>query len=436
LTSSSLIVSVELLLIAVMLVLIFLCSLGEAALVAVNRGRLRAYLHQYRSQNAREVWEFLNDRSNLSSLLVGITLLILLTSALTTHVVEMRWHGWGEIAGLGMAVFILTFCEVLPKSVGAARAETLLVRWLSVWKFLARLFHPVNSLVYSLASRTLRVLGANPNRQPKLTADEFLALLEAGVESKAIEPEEFLLAERVLRLDEISVRDIMVARPDIVALPVDSSLDDVLQTVIQTGHSRIPLYEDSLDNIVGIVYAYDILAKIADGERAIEPKAIARAPYFVPETKPVSELLREMRTSQTHIAIVLDEHGATSGLVTLEDIVEEIVGELRDEHDREAEMGVQVDERTFVIDARMDKRQFEELTGIELPEGEFSTVGGFVFTELGRLPAVGEKVVTPDAIFIVEEIQRRRITKVRVILRAQPEQEQLPDRTADIEAQG
>ncbi|MCX7642538.1 MAG: hemolysin family protein [Armatimonadetes bacterium] len=432
--SSRVLVSIELLLIVVMLVTIFLCSLGEAVIVAVNRGRLRAYLHQQRSRNAREVWELLNDRSNLSSLLVGITLLILLTSALTTHVVEVNWHGWGEIAGIGMAVFILTFCEVLPKSIGAARAEVLLVRWLWVWKLLARLFHPINAFVYSVASKTLMAMGFNPNRQPKLSPDEFSALLEAGVESRAIEPEEFMLAERVLRLDEILVRDIMVARPDIVALPVDSSLDDVLQTVIQTGHSRIPLYEDNLDNIVGIVYAYDILAKIADGERAIEPRAIARAPYFVPETKPVSELLQEMRTRQTHIAVVLDEHGATSGLVTLEDIVEEIVGELRDEHDRESELGVQIDERTFLVDARMDRRQFEELTGIELPEGEFSTVGGFVFTELGKLPSIGEKLVTPNAIFIVEEIQRRRITKIRVILREQTEQNPLPSQTTDTEA--
>ncbi len=431
--SSSALISVELLLIAAMLIVVFLCSLGEASLVAVNRGRLRAYLHQHRAQNAREVWEFLNDRSNLSSLLVGITLLILLTSALTTHVVEMEWHGWGEVAGLGMAVFILTFCEVLPKSIGTARAEILLVRWLRVWKLLAKIFHPVNTFVYLVASKTLKMLGVNPNRQPKLSADEFLALLEAGVGAGAIEPEEFMLAERVLGLDEILVRDIMVARPDIVALPVDSSLEDVLQTVIQTGHSRIPLYEDNLDNIVGVIYAYDILAKIADGERAIKPKAIARAPYFVPETKPVNELLQEMRTNQTHIAIVLDEHGATAGLVTFEDIVEEIVGELRDEHDQEAELGMQIDERTFIVDARMDRRQFEELTGIELPEGEFSTVGGFVFTALGRLPSIGEKVVTPNALFIVEEIQRRRITKVRVVLKEQSDQEQLPDQTADVE---
>jgi len=415
-------ISVEILLIVVMLVAVFFCSLGEATLVAVNRGRLRAYIHQHRFQNARKIWEFLNERSNLSSLLVGITLLIMLTSALMTHLVEMKWQGLGEVAGLGMAVFILTFCEVLPKSIGATRAEIFLVRWFRVWKLLTKIFHPINAFVYFVASKTLKALGVNPNRQPKLNADEFLALLEAGVESRSIEPEEFIFAERILKLDEILVRDIMVARPDIVALPIDSSFDDVLQTVMQTGHSRIPIYEDNLDNIVGILYAYDILAKIADGERAIEPRAIIRMPYFVPETKPVSELLQEMRIQQTHIAIVLDEHGATSGLVTLEDVVEEIVGELRDEHDREAELGFQVDERTFIVDARMDRRQFEELTGVELPEGEFSTVGGFVFTALGRLPSVGEKVVTDDSLFIVEEIQRRRITKVRVILRGQTEQ--------------
>jgi CBS domain containing-hemolysin-like protein len=308
-----------------------------------------------------------------------------------------------------------------------------LVRWLKLWKLLARVFHPINAVVYAIAARTLKALGADPNRQPKLTADEFSALLEAGLEAKAIEPEEYLLAERILRLDEILVRDIMVARPDIVALPVDSSLDELLETVIQTGHSRIPLYEVNLDNIVGVVYAYDILARIADGERSMDLRSVMRPPYFVPETKPVSELLQEMRTNQMHIAIVLDEHGATAGLVTLEDIMEEIVGELRDEHDREADLALQIDERTFIVDAKMDRRQFEELTGIELPEGEFSTVGGFVFTELGRLPSVGEKVTTPEAVFIVEEVQRRRITKVRVVLRPLPEQEFTTDKTQQVE---
>lgn len=419
----------ETLLVVVMTILIFLCSLGEAALVAVNGGRLKACLRQRRQRNDSELWEFINDRSNLSSLLTGITLLILLVSALVTHLVEARWRGWGETAGLFMAVFILTFCEVLPKTIGASKAEVLLVRWLKLWQFLSNLFRPVNAFVYTIAARTLKAFGKDPNRQPKLTLEEFLALLKAGLEAEAIEPEEYLLAKRILELDEILVRDIMVARPDIVALPADSSMDDFYETIINTGHSRIPIYEGNLDNVVGIVYAYDVLARIADGERAIELKKVARPPYFVPETKPISELLREMRTNQIHIAIVLDEHGATAGLVTLEDIVEEIVGELRDEHDLESELALQVDERTFIVDARMNRRQFEELTGIELPEGEFSTVGGFVFTELGRLPSIGEKVTMPEAVFIVEEVQRRRITKVRVILRSQPERELSLDQT-------
>ncbi len=423
----------KLLLVGVMLLLVFLCSLGEAVLVAVNRGRLRALLRQERPRNSTMVWTLVNDRANLSSLLVGITLLILLTSALTTHLVEGWWRGWGETAGLGVAVFILTFCEVLPKSVGAARAENLLVRWLPLWVFLTRLFHPLNRIIYAVAAKTLRLFGANPNRQPRLTADEILALLEAGRDEGVIEPEEFLLAERILRLSDIVVRDIMVARPDIVALPADSSFETVMETIIQTGHSRLPLYEGNLDNIVGIVYAYDILARIADGERVINPLEVARPPVFVPETKPVSELLHDMRVNQTHFAVVLDEHGATAGVVTLEDIVEEIVGELRDEHDRESDLWWRLDERTFIVDARLDRRQFEELTGIELPEGEFRTVGGFVFTKMGRLPTMGEKVTLPEAIFIVEEIQRRRITKVRVILR--PSQEtKVPDQLEGEEA--
>jgi putative hemolysin len=409
-----------------MLLLIALCSLGEASLVAANRGRVRALLRSASPHQGMAIWQFLNDRTNLSSLLVGITLLLLLTSALFTHMVESVAPSWGEVVGLGVALGIMTFCEVLPKSIGFARAEVLLVRWFPLWRSLVALFLPVNRFVYAVAKRTLHLLSADPDRQPPLTLDEIFALLDAGVEAGAIDREEHALAEHILELEEIVVRDIMVPRPDIVALPADSTFDEVMETILQTGHSRIPLYDGTLDNIVGIVYAYDILASIADGARQPTPKTIARTPYFVPETKRVRELLQEMRTHQVQIAIVLDEYGATAGLVTLEDIVEEIVGELRDEHDREAEPIVRVDDNTFLVDARTDRRQFEEAVGVELPEGEFNTVGGFILTTLGRLPAVGEQVTTPFATFIVEEVQRRRITKVRVQLQRRAQVSPLP----------
>ena len=409
-----------------MLLLIALCSLGEASLVAANRGRVRALLRSASPHQGMAIWQFLNDRTNLSSLLVGITLLLLLTSALFTHMVESVAPSWGEVVGLGVALGIMTFCEVLPKSIGFARAEVLLVRWFPLWRSLVALFLPVNRFVYAVAKRTLHLLSADPDRQPPLTLDEIFALLDAGVEAGAIDREEHALAEHILELEEIVVRDIMVPRPDIVALPADSTFDEVMETILQTGHSRIPLYDGTLDNIVGIVYAYDILASIADGARQPTPKTIARTPYFVPETKRVRELLQEMRTHQVQIAIVLDEYGATAGLVTLEDIVEEIFGELRDEHDREAEPIVRVDDDTFLVDARTDRRQFEAAVGVELPEGEFNTVGGFILTTLGRLPAVGEQVTTPFATFIVEEVQRRRITKVRVQLQRRAQVSPLP----------
>jgi putative hemolysin len=224
------------------------------------------------------IWQFLHDRTNLSSLLVGITLLILLTSALVTHMVETVAPSWGEVVGLGVALFIMTFCEVLPKSIGFARAEVLLVRWFPLWRFLVALFRPINRLVYAIAKRTLQLFGADPHRHPPLTLDEIFALLDAGVEAGVIDREEHALAERILRLEEIVVRDIMVPRPDIVALPADSTFDEVMETILQTGHSRLPLYDGTLDNIVGIVYAYDILANIADGTRQPTPRLIARPP--------------------------------------------------------------------------------------------------------------------------------------------------------------
>ncbi|MCS7223315.1 MAG: hemolysin family protein [Armatimonadetes bacterium] len=411
-------VIVAFVLVILSLILIFLYSLAETSLVAVNRGRLRVLVRSLKVQAGSAIFHFVDDRQALSSLVTGTTLMILVSASLTTLVMEELAPVWSEGVGIALALFIVIFCEVLPKTIGVSHPEVLIVRGWRFWSLLSALMRPITSLIYWIAQFVLRTVADTDSRHNIVSEEDLMTLLEAAQQEGVVEPEEYVIARRILKLDQILVRDIMVAAPDIVALPASASLDEAVTVIMETGHSRIPLYEGSLDNLVGVVYAMDLLNALAQRIRPASVQELARRVTFVPETKPVSELLNEMRTHQVQIAIALDEHGATAGLVTLEDIVEEIVGELRDEHDRERELLVQLDSRTFLVDARMDRRQFEEQTGISLPEGEFATVGGFVFNQIGRLPAPGEKVVTPQALFIVEEVQKRRLSRLRVLIRS------------------
>ena len=221
----------------------------------------------------------------------------------------------------------------------------------------------------------------------------------------------------VFALGDKKVHEVMVPRTDIVAIDVNTPPQEVLDNVVSAGHSRIPVYEGSPDQIIGVLYVKDLFRRLARGEKDVTVRPFLRPAQFVPETKKVDELLREMQKDKVHIAIVVDEYGGTAGLVTIEDLVEEIVGEIRDEYDVEKELILPVSEHEAVMDARVPFSEVQETFGIEPPEGadEFDTLGGFVTHELGRLPKAGETVRLNGVKFVVESVDGRRVGRVRVI---------------------
>jgi CBS domain containing-hemolysin-like protein len=220
----------------------------------------------------------------------------------------------------------------------------------------------------------------------------------------------------ILAMSEQSVREVMSPRTDIAAVSTDGSIGDVMKLINETGFSRIPLYAESIDHVVGVVYAKDLLAYLRSGELAPSLRAIARPPYFVPETKRVDELLSEMRRDQVHMAIAVDEYGGTAGLVTVEDLIEEIVGEIADEYDTEEREVERVAEDEFVVDARVSIDELNELFGATIASEDFDTVGGLVLSLLGRLASPGDEVVDEEhgLSFRVLSILGRRIKAVRV----------------------
>jgi len=221
------------------------------------------------------------------------------------------------------------------------------------------------------------------------------------------------MIEGVEHLPEKIVKDVMVPRTDTVCVDNATSIDEILAILIESGHSRIPVYSDTIDNIVGILYAKDVLAALVKKE-PLELKRLIRPPYFVPETKRIDSLLKEFKRRHVHIAIAVDEYGGTAGIVCLEDIIEEIVGEIQDEFDEETEQIVKVSENSWRCDARIRLEDLNEAIGAQLPIGEYDSLAGYVFDLFERIPAAGEQVTAGDLRFTVEAMEGHRLTIVRI----------------------
>ena len=243
---------------------------------------------------------------------------------------------------------------------------------------------------------------------------EIQHLIDAGEQKGVISEDEGEMIQSILSFRDTTVREIMVPRTEVVAASSDTSIGTLLETAIKEGHSRIPVYSGSSDNIVGILHVKDLL--VYWGQEQVDLKGLLRTPHFVPETKKISQLLKELRDRKSHMAIVIDEYGGFAGLVTIEDILEEIVGEIRDEHDTEEPRITPTPNGDLLVDARLDIEELAERLGVEIPEGNFESVGGFIINLLGRVPQPRETIEYAPLKMTVESADARKIHTVRVRL--------------------
>jgi CBS domain containing-hemolysin-like protein len=264
--------------------------------------------------------------------------------------------------------------------------------------------------------------GKGLRKGPWVSEDELLAFAEEAVESEAIEHEERHLIRRILEFGDTMVRSVMVPRTDMVGVPGGFRAIDTMEVVLLNGYSRIPVYDEEkgVDDVVGLVYARDLMRVERDGRENEPVTAVMRPARFVPETKRVTELLREMQADQFHMAIAVDEYGGTAGLVTLEDLIEELVGEIVDEFDVEDPRVEPIPGGDYRVNARLSVDDARELLGIELPEGDVDTVGGVLFKALGHIPVEGEDALVEGVRLRAERVQGRRILRVRVTPAAPP----------------
>ena len=251
--------------------------------------------------------------------------------------------------------------------------------------------------------------------QPRaLTEKELQEAINSSEEEGILNESEGDMLQSIFEFGDTIVREVMVPRTDMVCCSADVTLSDFLELIIQSGHSRVPLYEGSTDQIVGVVYAKDLLRNWGANDETLTLPEVMRAPYFIPETKRIEDLLVDFRTKRVHMAIAVDEYGGTSGLITIEDLLEEIVGDIQDEYDLEVPWVQPQEDGTLLVDARANVEELEEYYDIEIPREKFDTVGGYLFHLLGNVPKAGEKITDNGLVLMVEESDERKIGTVRI----------------------
>jgi putative hemolysin len=421
----------DLIIIALLILLNGLFVAAEFSLVRVRRTRIEQLVDEG-SRGARRVEHLVSQPGRfLAVIQIGVTFVGFLSAAFAgVSIVDDLTRTLATVPLLApqaeliallvvtslVSLFTIVFGELVPKAIALAHAERLALIFAVPIDLIGRLLNPLVWLLTNLTSAITRVLGISET-QDRVTAEELMILIERGSEQGTIEAEEQQMIGAVLELGSQRVHEVMVPRIDISALPVTATLDEMIATIVNDGHSRIPIYDESIDNVVGILYAKDLLPLLKGG-REPNLRKIVRAPVFVPESITIDDLLHQLQRQKVHIAIVLDEYGGTAGLVTIEDLIEEIVGEIQDEYDVEEPMIEPLDDDRARVDGRASVDDLTTHFGLELDAADkeqYDTVGGLVYHEIGGVPNVGDTVEVNGLTLTVESTDGRRVGKVLVV---------------------
>ena len=391
-------------------------SASETALFAANRVVLR----QRRAQGDRRAataHALLSQASELlTTLLAGNTLSNVGVSVVATSIAFSLMGRGGEWAAfLATALVLLIIAEIAPKTLAARYADRFVLVVAGPIGTLMRIFTPLIRVLSLVATALIRPFGGHITpRAPLVTEEQLRFLVQLGEEEGVIEQEEREMIHSVFEFGDTVVREVMRPRVDISAVPADATLNRALALMTERGHSRLPVYEGTIDHVLGVVYIRDLIPALRHGRLDQPVSELKRPPFFVPESKKVDELFKEMQQKRVSMAIVLDEYGGTAGLVTVEDLLEEIVGEIQDEYDLEEKPIQLVGDRTAVVNARVHLDEVNELLGVRLPQDEVDTVAGLVYSLFGRVPAPGETFALPGIELRVEKTLGQRITRVRI----------------------
>jgi len=418
-----------------------LFSTAEALLNRITKGEVKDTVEEGGSK-AEAITDLLqNPRNFINTIIVAKSCLSVGVVLETLALVRKFWPSVSSAASLGItaamsAAILIVFVEMVPKFYVRGRRERAFVNAIFFLRVFYIALYPVIKALTFASYIGVRVLGGKfGSDEETLTSQADIEVLTAvGDSEEILEEEEREMIHGIFELETTVAREIMTPRTDMIYLAVSTKLSDVLTTVVENGHSRIPVYEDNIDNIIGILHVKDLLQCWNEDEQEVSlSKTIRRPPLLVPETKKIDDLLQEFRSKRTHIAIVLDEYGGTAGLVTIEDIIEEIVGEIQDEYDEEEQLFEELADGAYLLDARMPISEVNDLLAINLPSEDSDSMGGFVINYLGHVPKEGETFLYDDVspsnengngvsyknlqVSVIES-DERRISRVKVKLMA------------------
>jgi len=395
------------------LVVTMFFSAAEMAFIAANRLRLRHQAEEGDAVAAAYLESFRHPERLLSTAMMGVTIAHIVAASAVTFALLPRFGGWAWLIAAGTVTpVMLVFGEIIPKAVAREWATDLILKAYRPLIWMSRVLTPFVALANALVSLVLRLFGGpRVDTRQFVSREELKALLQLEPGEAAVSTQEAEMIDKIFDLGDTTVREVMVPLVDVVMLPDTATVADVVALIRQRGFSRIPIYSQRETNVVGIVAAMDLLRR---GGQAHGVAEIMRPPTFVPETKRIDDLLREMQKGRTQLAIVVDEYGGGTGLVTLEDIVEQIVGEIHDEHDRTPATVERLPDGSYWVAARTHIDELNEALDWTLPKHDYETVAGLVLATLHRIPRTGEEFQIPGYTITVLEADVRRVGAVKI----------------------
>ncbi len=421
--------------IIVLIILIFVNAFfaaAEIAFISLNDAKIEKMAKEG-NKKAKSIEKMIKNPSKfLATIQIGITLAGFLSSAFAadTFVDKLApiLNDWFPTVGVSawraislvlitiiLSYFTLIFGELVPKRLAMKNYEKIAFGSIGIIRIIALLTAPFVKFLTFSTNVVSKIFGVTENEESIVTEEEIRMMVDAGQEKGTIQKDEKEMINNVFEFNDRTVSEIMTDRTNMFAVDFNTSIGEVIEELTEErGYSRIPIYDETIDEIKGIVYLKDILLSNKNKNNKI--KSLAKEAYFVPETKKVNELFKEFQKNKKQIAIVVDEYGGTAGIVTMEDILEELVGEIYDEYDVPTEKYEKLDENTFLVDGTISIYELEKILDISIPEGDYDTLSGYILEELGRIPKPKEKPVveTDKAIYKVEKFEDNRIVSVKI----------------------
>lgn len=415
---------------------------SEMAIVSVRQSRIKPLVDEG-NKSAKLVGRFLEEPSKLlATIQIGITFAGFLASAIGAQTLSASLAGF--LVGLNIpgishsaawistfvvtsviALFTLILGELVPKRMALAQSEKIALKVAGSINFFAIITYPFVKFLTVSTNLVVKLLGGPvKSTGDQITEEEIRLMINVGEEKGIFQETETEMINSIFEFDDTVAKEVMTPRTDIIALGSEATREEILEVIVEENFSRIPVYEESIDNIIGILYVKDLFTMIKNNnEWEVSLKEIIRPAHFVPEYKKIDELFKEMQKSKTHIAVVIDEYGGTAGIITIEDLLEEIVGNIFDEYDDVVLDYEKIDDNTYIVSGMLDIGDVNDILDTDLVEEEFDTISGMMLSHSGKMPEVGYELIIGNIYFRIEEVDDKRISKIRIEKRDEAEEE-------------